>query len=865
MNENTVNPSLKEIEDVIDYYYSQNPDTLMPLLLVALAANGKMTISSTEREIDEVYRSYDLLQLLTMDWVKQNEVLKKKILGWQKQGKRFVSIDLQLDDWLFYIYYILREYDEVTVEYEYHHRIGLLYDHSSGNETEKMQRDFAAYILSDVLLNISSDFYERNYLYIYNYLLVKSGIQPARPRKEVAEMLVALLDYQSGGVVYNPFAGCSFVGTMLNAGENLYADGDANEKLYALGLLLNYGMKGNNKHFVQRDSTKWIEGVCPSYVTTTYRGYIQGIPAIYFCLEKCMHSLADNGKFAGVISPKDFFGKPAGIFKTIVKKDWLDTVVMFPFNEIAVLVNKQKDESRKGQVRLFNMLDSTLCNKKAKDLLHYEQGATVVTNEMIKKHQYNLKPFFERKMEAKENYELKEIKTLLKCIKPKTYQLDRENEWVMLGVNRTKPYDSSRSEFYDKDAFVRKTIQSMFKPAYKLHGNLLIVNRKHREGLLEPRLYEEKKKNVFFDVDDGMVFQLLDEAKGDKKWWVNELQKPYVMEQLYPYGKDCLLPEVITPDKFLSLKLWKPKNLHDENYETALNVGFELFADETTKYKITDDIFSGGFGITYLAEKLNLDNGKSEEVVLKEFFMRGYCFRAKDGSVKYNLKDEVEKYRLKFVKEARIMQELGADPDNHIMHVRNVFEDKKTRTLYYEMKNYPAGSLDKGKVYPEEYLIKHIVIPLSKALHQVHKRKVLHLDVKPGNILLDENDDAVLIDFGIAKRYDEKGVQMTMVREPGTDLYSPPEQKNGSMEKFTPATDVFALAATCYKLLTGNNPVVVFGNSNEKERIYRTMEGCSDKTKDAIVKGLANAMDKRPQTMADFLHLFPECEDISFE
>ena len=168
MNEKTVNPSLKEIEDVIDYYYSQNPDTLMPLLLVALAANGKMTIHSTEREIDEVYRSYDLVQLLTMDWVKQNEVLKERILGWQNQGKRFVSIDLQLDDWLLNIYNILKKYDEVTVKYEYHHRIGLLYDHSPGNETKKMQRDFAAYILSDVLLNISPDFYERNYLYIYN-------------------------------------------------------------------------------------------------------------------------------------------------------------------------------------------------------------------------------------------------------------------------------------------------------------------------------------------------------------------------------------------------------------------------------------------------------------------------------------------------------------------------------------------------------------------------------------------------------------------------------------------------------------------------------------------------------------------------
>ena len=862
MNEQSVNPSLKEIEDVIDYYYSQNPDTLMPLLLVALAANGKMTINSTEQEIDVVYRSYDLVQLLTMDWVKQNEVLNKRISGWKQQGKRFVSIDLQLDDWLLNIYNILKKYDEVTVKYEYHHRIGLLYDHSPGNETEKMQRDFAAYILSDVLLNIPSDFYERNYLYIYNYLLVKSGIQPARPRKEVAEMLVALLDYQSDGVVYNPFAGCSFVGAMLNAGENLYADGDVNEKLFALGLLLNYGMKGNNKHFVQRDSTKWIYGVCPSYVITTYRGYPQGIPAFYFCLEKCLDTLTDNGKFAGVILPKDLFGKSADIFRTMVNNDWLDTVVMFPFNEIAVLVNKQKDEFRKGQVRLFNMLDPMLRNKKAENLIRYEQGATVVTNDVIKKHQYNLKPFFERKMEAKENFELIDIQTLLKSIKPKTYQLDRENGWVMLGIDHSKPYDRSLD---NKDCFVRKTIQSMFKPAYKLHGNLLIVNRKHREGLLEPRLHKETKKNVFFDVDDGMVFQLLDEAKGWEQWLVNELQKPYVMEQLYPYGKDCLLPEVITPDKFLSLKLWRDKNLNDDRCETALNVGFELFANETTRYKIKDDLFSGGFGITYLAEKLNLDNGESEEVVLKEFFMRGYCFRAKDGSVKYNLKDEVEKYRRKFEKEAQLMQNLGANPDNHIMHVRNVFEDKKTKTLYYEMKNYPAGSLDKGKVFPEDYLIKHIVIPMSKALHQVHKRKVLHLDVKPGNILLDENDDAVLIDFGIAKRYDEKGVQMTMVREPGTDLYAPPEQKNGSMEKFTPATDVFALAATCYKLVTGKNPIVVYDNSNEKERIYSTMEGCSEKTKNVIVQGLSNDMDKRPQTMAVFLHSFPECEDIFLE
>ena len=258
--------TLGYIEEVIDYYYNQKPDTIMPLLLVALAVDNRLGIAYSEQEDARVHLKYDLIQMHPKSWIQQNKVLKKKIEKWIDLGKQTIYVNLKLDGWLNGVYEMFLKYDSVTVEHEYHHRIGLLYDHLSGTESEKLQRDFATYMLVETLLNLPSDFLGQYYLHLFNRMLEKSGIQPPRPRRKVAEMLVALLDYQPGGIAYNPFAGCSFVGAMIGAGENLYADGDANEKLLAIGRLLNYGLKGSNKNFIKRDSTLWIEGITPDYV-----------------------------------------------------------------------------------------------------------------------------------------------------------------------------------------------------------------------------------------------------------------------------------------------------------------------------------------------------------------------------------------------------------------------------------------------------------------------------------------------------------------------------------------------------------------------------------------------------------------------
>ena len=102
--------------------------------------------------------------------------------------------------------------------------------------------------------------------------MVLSGLQPQRPRIDIARTLCKLLNYDGEGIVYNPFAGCGLVAAMINAGENLYADGDVNPKLQAVAKILIYGMGGTYKNFIQHDSKEWISGIIPNYVVSTYRG-----------------------------------------------------------------------------------------------------------------------------------------------------------------------------------------------------------------------------------------------------------------------------------------------------------------------------------------------------------------------------------------------------------------------------------------------------------------------------------------------------------------------------------------------------------------------------------------------------------------
>lgn len=223
------------------------------------------------------------------------------------------------------------------------------------------------------------------------------------------------------------------------------------------------------------------------------------------------------------------------------------------------------------------------------------------------------------------------------------------------------------------------------------------------------------------------------------------------------------------------------------------------------RYQIESILGQGGFGITYRAVQTSL----GRTVAIKEFFMKDYCERAED-STRITLgtqssREMVTRYREKFEKEARTLAKLEHP---HIVRVIDVFQENNTS--YYVMEYAEGASLkqqvdEKGPL--SEAKAVSYICQVADALRYLHQQHICHLDIKPANILTKANGDAVLADFGLAKQYDEEGGETSTTPVGKSKGYAPPEQyRTGGVKSFSPETDIYALGATLYFLLTGKTP-----------------------------------------------------------
>ena len=272
---------------------------------------------------------------------------------------------------------------------------------------------------------------------------------------------------------------------------------------------------------------------------------------------------------------------------------------------------------------------------------------------------------------------------------------------------------------------------------------------------------------------------------------------------------------------------------------------------QSGKYRIEKVLGQGGFGITYLAEQ----PGLRRKVAIKEFFMKEYCERDTDtSSVSLGTsgsKELVEKFREKFVKEA---QNIASFSHNNIIKIHDVFEENNT--AYYVMEYLDCGSLsdylsDRGRLSEEESLT--FIRQIADALSYIHEHRVNHLDVKPGNILLDKKQNAILIDFGLSKHYDERGGQTSSTPVGISHGYAPLEQyKQGGVSTFSPSTDIYSLGATLYKLLTGTTPPEA-DDVNENGLSFPANVHISESMKKAIAYAMQPKRKDRPQSIEEFL------------
>lgn len=307
-------------------------------------------------------------------------------------------------------------------------------------------------------------------------------------------------------------------------------------------------------------------------------------------------------------------------------------------------------------------------------------------------------------------------------------------------------------------------------------------------------------------------------------------------------------------DPGIEINVFTPK---EKDIVNSLPIGTVL-KGKAYSYTIKKALGQGSFGITYFATvQLSGDLGTIDgnaSVAIKEFFMRGINGRA-DATVTYGSKGGIyDDYKRKFIREAKNLSQL-----KHPNIIGVIEEFEANNTEYYAMEYIKSGSLDdyiERKGYLNEKEAVKIAMQIGKALSFMHDKHMLHLDIKPGNVMMRENGDAVLIDFGLSKQYDDSGKPDSSAQVgAGTPGYAPIEQANYQEGNGFPVTmDVYALGGTLFKMLTGMRApeaVAIYNDGFPEDELKE--KGVSKALTACIKKAMSPKKKDRYQTVKELL------------
>lgn len=310
------------------------------------------------------------------------------------------------------------------------------------------------------------------------------------------------------------------------------------------------------------------------------------------------------------------------------------------------------------------------------------------------------------------------------------------------------------------------------------------------------------------------------------------------------------------------------------NTTTSLAIGTILHG-EAYDYKIMDVLGQGTFGITYKAKvEMKGALGRLDSnmyVAVKEFFMKEVNGRENSSVTSGSTSNGglFYYYRDKFEREARNLSTLSHP---NIVKVLEAFH--ANGTTYYSMEYIDGISLDKkiaqspqGRMPLTEAI--ETLKQISAAIAFMHSRNMLHLDVKPGNVMMRKDGTAVLIDFGLSKQYTSDGEPESSTKVgAGTPGYAPIEQASYHEGKgFPTMMDVYALGGTLFKMLTGQRPPEASEILNEgfpTDSLRQLF--IPDNIVNSISKAMAPLKKDRWQTVDEFVkHLDEHGEHSIYE
>jgi serine/threonine-protein kinase len=200
-------------------------------------------------------------------------------------------------------------------------------------------------------------------------------------------------------------------------------------------------------------------------------------------------------------------------------------------------------------------------------------------------------------------------------------------------------------------------------------------------------------------------------------------------------------------------------------------------------YEVLEELGRGGMGVVYKARQV----GFNRVVALKMLLVGAHADP-----------DLIERFH----------GEAEAVADLHHPGIVDVYAfGELDGCPYFSLEYLEGGSLADhlgGQPMPPRQAAA-LVETLAHAVHHAHQQGIIHRDLKPANVLLTSDGQPKITDFGLAKRLEVEGRTQTGAVL-GTPSYMAPEQAEGKTRQMTPATDVYALGAILYELLTGRPP-----------------------------------------------------------
>lgn len=304
--------------------------------------------------------------------------------------------------------------------------------------------------------------------------------------------------------------------------------------------------------------------------------------------------------------------------------------------------------------------------------------------------------------------------------------------------------------------------------------------------------------------------------------------------------------KTIVPSDLLNFA--QPNHLGEQDTSDTLPVGTRL-----GEFEILSLIGKGGFGIVYRA----YDHSLESEVALKEFMPSGLASRSQSVLITVRSRADIDTFNMglqSFIKEARMLRRFDSPS---LVKVFRFWE--ANGTAYMVMPFYEGMTLKQAvkakSIVPDETWIKFFLGSLLDAIDIIHRANCYHRDIAPDNIILQSSDGRpVLLDFGAARRVISDSTQLqTAILKPG---YAPIEQyADIPGHKQGPWTDIYALGALVYYLITGRAPVAAVSRVVNDNNVPAREAGkgrFSQPFLDAIDRAIAVRPENRIRSVAEW-------------